>query len=95
MIFVYADPPYFSSVAVYNEQDGWAEADEENLLILLDEINRKGVRFALSNNLKYDNPILQKWLQKYNVHYLQRDYSNCNYHKLDRSKDCEVLITNY
>ena len=53
------------------------------------------IRFALSNNLKYDNPILDEWKNKYNVHYLNGDYSNCNYHKIDRSKDIEVLITNY
>lgn len=93
--FIYADPPYFSSVASYNEQNGWTEVDEKNLLTLLDEADKRGVRFALSNNLKYDNAILKKWLQKYNVHYLQGNYSNCNYHKIDRSKDCEVLITNY
>lgn len=88
-------PPYFSSVASYNEQNGWTEVDEKNLLTLLDVADKRGIRFALSNNLKYDNTILKEWLQKYKVHYLQRNYSNCNYHKIDRSKDCEVLITNY
>ena len=57
--------------------------------------SQKGIYFALSNNLKYDNPYLDEWKDKYNVHYLNGDYSNCNYHKIDRSKDCEVLITNY
>ena len=51
--------------------------------------------FALSNNLKYDNPLLDEWKNKYNVHYLNGDYSNCNYQKKDKSADCEVLITNY
>ena len=93
--FVYCDPPYFNSVAAYNEQGGWTEEHEEMLLILLDSLNDKGVKFALSNNLKYDNPLLDEWKNKYNVHYLNGDYSNCNYHKIDRSKDIEVLITNY
>ena len=93
--FVYCDPPYFNSVAAYNEQGGWTEENEEMLLILLDSLNDKGVKFALSNNLKYDNPLLDKWKDKYKVHYLNGDYSNCNYHKIDRSKDVEVLITNY
>ena len=93
--FVYCDPPYFNSVAAYNEQGGWTEEHEEMLLILLDSLNDKGVKFALSNNLKYDNPLLDEWKNKYNVHYLNGDYSNCNYHKIDRSKDVEVLITNY
>lgn len=93
--FVYADPPYFNSVASYNEQGGWNEEREKALLMNLDELNKKGIHFALSNNLKYDNPYLDKWKDKYNVHCLNGDYSNCNYHKIDRSKDYEVLITNY
>lgn len=93
--FVYCDPPYFNSVAAYNEQGGWTEEHEKMLLILLDSLNDKGVKFALSNNLKYDNLLLDEWKNKYNVHYLNGDYSNCNYHKIDRSKDVEVLITNY
>ena len=93
--FVYCDPPYFNSVAAYNEQGGWTEEHEKSLLELLDKLNDNGVRFALSNNLKYDNQLLDEWKNKYKVHYLNGDYSNCNYHKIDRSKDIEVLITNY
>ena len=93
--FVYADPPYFNSVATYNENGGWTEEMENKLLETLDTLNDKGVKFALSNNLKYDNPLLDKWKDKYIVHYLKHDYSNCNYQKKDRSADCEVLITNY
>ena len=43
----------------------------------------------------YDNPFLDEWKDKYKIHYLNGDYVNCNYHKIDRSKDVEVLITNY
>ena len=68
--FVYADPPYFNSVAAYNEQGGWTEKHEQCLLANLDELNQRGISFALSNNLKYDNPLLDEWKSKYNVHYL-------------------------
>lgn len=91
--FIYCDPPYYNSIATYNEC--WSEQDEKDLLHFLDVINSNGGKFALSNNLKYDNPLLDKWKDKYHVHYLKADYSNCNYHKIDRSKDVEVLITNY
>ena len=93
--FVYCDPPYFNSVASYNEQGGWTAEHEQKLLNLLDSLNERGIKFALSNNLKYDNPYLKEWLKKYKVHYINHDYSNCNYHKIDKSKDIEVLITNY
>ena len=93
--FVYADPPYFNSVAAYNENGGWTEEHEKALLSILDNLNNKGIKFALSNNLKYNNPILKEWIQKYKVHYLKANYNNCNYHKIDKSEDIEVLITNY
>lgn len=93
--YVYCDPPYFNSLATYNEKGGWTEEDEIYLLDLLDELNINGVRFGLSNNLKYENPILDKWKDKYNVHYMNMDYSSCNYHKKDKSHDIEVFITNY
>lgn len=92
---VYCDPPYFNSVATYNEQDGWTDKNETTLLGILDALNDSGVKFALSNNLKYDNALLSNWKNKYHVHYLNGDYSNCNYQKKDKSKDIEVLITNY
>lgn len=93
--FVYCDPPYLGSVATYNEQGAWTETDERDLLEMLDELNDKNVRFALSNNLKYNNPYLDSWKNKYNVRYLGTQYKNCNYHKKDKSDDIEVLITNY
>ena len=93
--FVYADPPYFNSVAAYNENGGWTEEHEKALLSILDSLNNKGIKFALSNNLKYENPLLKEWMQKYNVHYLNANYNNCNYQKKDKSPDIEVLITNY
>lgn len=93
--FVYCDQPYFNSVATYNEKNGWTDKHEKKLLLLLDELNNQGIKFALSNNLKYDNPFLDKWKDKYNVHYLNADYHNCNYHKKDKGRDIEILVTNY
>lgn len=93
--FVYIDPPYLNSIATYNEQKGWTKEYEIDLLSCLDKLDEQGIKFALSNNLKYNNPFLDEWKDKYNVHYLNGDYSNCNYQKKDKSKDIEVLITNY
>lgn len=93
--FVYVDPPYFNSTASYNEQGGWTVNDEKRLLTFLYELNSRNVKWALSNNLKYENLLLEDFMKNYNVHYLNGSYSNCNYHKIDRSQDCEVLITNY
>lgn len=98
--FVYCDPPYLVTCASYNEQDGWDETKEKELLELLDKLNEKGIRFALSNVLEHkgkSNDILKEWSKKYTVHHLNKDYSNCSYHTKDKSKTStdEVLITNY
>lgn len=100
---VYFDPPYLNSVGNYNDGkrgfEGWTEQHEAGLLNTLLALNEQRIKFALSNNLKYENPILNEWLDNnkkmFNVYYLNGDYINCNYHKIDRSKDIEVLITNY
>ena len=99
---VYLDPPYYNSVGSYNDGkrgfEGWTKEHEIKLLDLMTKLHKQGTRFALSNNLKYDNPYLREWLDDndfYTIHYLKGDYVNCNYHKIDRSKDVEVLITNY
>ena len=50
--FVYADPPYLITCAAYNEQGGWSEVDEEDLLKMLDDLSQRGIKFALSNVLE-------------------------------------------
>lgn len=97
---IYFDPPYFNSVGNYNDGrrgfEGWTAEHEKKLYELLDRLDEQGTRWALSNNLKYNNEFLDAWKDKYNIHNLSGDYLNCNYHKKDReSKDMEVLITNY
>ena len=62
---------------------------------LFNAISKAPIPLKKLLNLKYDNPILDKWKDKYNVHYLNGHYSNCNYQKKDKSKDIEVLISNY
>lgn len=98
--FVYADPPYLITNASYNEQGGWTEKDEYELLHTLDYLNLHNVKFALSNVLENKgkkNDILIKWSKRYNINYLNNSYSNCNYQSKDKGQNTtiEVLITNY
>ena len=100
--FVYIDCPYLITVGGY-ERDyklKWSEELETKLLNLLDNINYIGIKFALSNVLEHkgkSNNILKEWSKKYNIHYLNHNYGNCNYQTKDKSKNStiEVLITNY
>jgi len=100
--FLYADPPYLITCATYNEKGGWKEKDERDLLNLLDKLNDRNVKFALSNVLESkgnSNDILKKWVKDrgYNVHKLNVKYGNANYQRKDKddSTTMEVLITNY
>ena len=97
---VYCDPPYLLTLATYNENGAWTEKDQRDLLDILDGLNDRGVRFALSNVFESkgkSNDILKEWSKKYNVHYLDANYGNCNHQKKNKCKDStiEVLITNY
>ena len=97
---VYCDPPYLITCASYNERGGWNEKKEKELLTLLDKLDERRIKFALSNVLENkgkSNDILKEWSKKYNVNYLSSSYGNCNYHTKDKSHNStvEVLITNY
>ncbi len=103
---VYCDPPYLISTAPYNDGrrgfSGWNGEHERKLLELLSDLDKKGIKFALSNVLRHknnENKILLDWVKKhcFNIHNLTKDYYNCNHqlkHKGD-SETIEVLITNY
>lgn len=101
--FVYVDPPYLITCASYNENGGWNETIEHQLLEFLDKLNDNHIKFALSNvltNKGKTNLILSEWIHKQQKHYtcyhLNNSYRNSNYHILDRkSVSDEILITNY
>lgn len=101
--FVYADPPYLITCAAYNEQGGWNEDDEKDLLKFLDNLHEHSINFALSNVLRSkgkENNILIDWTEKnknkYKVVNLNYSYNNSNYQTKNKdSATEEVLIINY
>ena len=99
--FFYADPPYLITCATYNEQAGWTENDEKDLLNYLEELDKKGIRFALSNVLESKgkkNAILSEWInqnKKFKAIPLNYDYTNSNYHTKKDGITKEVLVVNY
>lgn len=98
--FVYIDPPYLATLASYNENGGWNEIKERELLNFIDRLDARGIKFALSNvfeNKGKSNELLVAWSKKYRVHHLHHTYHNCNYQAKDKSKNStqEVLIVNY
>lgn len=98
--FIYLDPPYLLGCANYNENNGWNETLEKELLNLCDMADKKNIKFGLSNVLIHkgkSNDILIEWSKKFNIHYLDKDYNNCNYRDIGRrnNKTVEVFICNY
>ncbi len=100
---VYCDPPYLISTGNYNDGNrgfkDWKEKEERALLEILDGLHAQGTRFALSNVLYHkglSNNLLIDWSRQYQVHYIDKTYSNCSYQFKDRDAvTVEVLVTNY
>lgn len=93
--FVYVDPPYFISASEYNKY--WTEEEEKRLLKLLDELNSKNIKFALSNVIAHKgqkNELLIEWAKKYNQISISSNYISFNDNSIKETTK-EVLITNY
>ncbi len=92
--FVYVDPPYLISFSEYNKL--WNGKKERELLCLLDELNEKGVKFAISNIVSYkcrENKIFKSWMEKYKVFKIKSNY--ISYYDNTKKNIVEVLVTNY
>ena len=93
--FVYLDPPYLITLGSYNDGkrgfNGWTEKDEIKLLEFLTKLNKKGVKFMLSNVLEHKekkNELLINWIKKNNFKVIE-------YNEKARKSRKEVIIVNY
>ncbi|MDR3244536.1 MAG: Dam family site-specific DNA-(adenine-N6)-methyltransferase [Elusimicrobiota bacterium] len=99
--FVYCDPPYLITLGSYNDGKrgfkDWKEEQEIQLYNLLDSLNERGIRFALSNVSEHKgktNKILDSWSKKYRVIDMDYNYSNSCYNT-KRQSSREILAVNY
>lgn len=100
---VYCDPPYLITSASYNDGNrgfgGWSSKDDIELYELLDNLDAKGILFALSNVVEHrgtQNDCLEDWSNKYKTTYINKQYADCSYNVKNRyGKSNEVLITNF
>ncbi len=96
--FVYLDPPYFNTTAVYNENGGWIENNENDLYEFCENLNTNGIKFGMSNVFENKGIKSQKlidWCEKnnWNVYAFDKvSYSACG---RGNSNAKEVFITNY
>lgn len=103
---VYCDPPYLITTGTYNDGkrgfNGWGEKEEKLLLELLNTLNKRSIKFALSNVLEHKgktNLLLKEWIaeNKYNTYYLNHSYKNSSYNTRNKGvfNSKEILVTNY
>lgn len=92
--FVYLDSPYLITSSEYNKL--WNSDSERNLLNLLNNLDMKEVKFAISNVTHYrgqTNDIFIQWSQKYNSHPIKSNYISFNDNTIKKFN--EVLVTNF
>lgn len=92
--FFYIDPPYLITFSEYNKF--WTETEERNLLDILDSLDKKGFKFAISNVTRYKgkcNKIFLNWAHRYNIHPIKSNY--ISYHDNTIKQLNEILVTNY
>lgn len=98
--FIYLDPPYNNTDAVYNtkhENEGWSIENDLTLFKLLEELNKKNIKWGLSNVFSCkgkENSHLIEWCNKNNwkVYHLNLKYNAC---AKGSSNNDEVYICNY
>ena len=86
--FIYMDPPYLITTAVYNESKRWGENRERKLLQLIDYFIERNKLFILSNILQRGekiNTILEEWIKKnknkIKLEYIDYSYKSSSYNK--------------
>jgi site-specific DNA-adenine methylase len=94
-----SDPPYLLGVATYNENGAWNLTKEIALLEYLDELNTKGVKWALTNVTHHKgmvNEYLIEFAKFYKTIQIDNDYKQCNYQiKETEGETREILVLNY
>ena len=93
--FVYLDPPYLITLGSYNDGkrgfNGWNEKEEKRLLDYLAKLNKRGVKFMLSNVLYHkekSNKLLIDWAK-------ENGFKIVEYDGKARKSRNEVIIINY
>lgn len=98
--FIYLDPPYSNTTAIYNEKrafGGWCVEDDYKLFTILEKLNKCGIKWGLSNvfkNKNIENKHLIEWCDRnnWNVHHLNKNYASLG---KGNAKSDEVFICNY
>lgn len=91
---VYLDPPYLITFSEYNKL--WNEETERALLNLLNDLNKRNIKFAISNVTHYKgkvNNLFLDWSKHYNSSPIKSNYISFNDNTVKNFN--EVLVTNF
>lgn len=93
--FLYFDPPYLITFSDYNKL--WNEKEEKRLYNLLTQLDKKGIRWGLSNMLSHKgkyNDILFEWSKNYNEYKIVSNYIS-RFDNSIKNNSVEIYVTNY
>lgn len=98
-VFFFVDPVYINSDDTYrrNSNISWTVKDEEEVYNMLDEINKLGGKFMLTNTIECNgvkNEQLETFSQKYKTISTDCDFYGCSYQRKN-NKTREVIVKNY
>ena len=91
---IYLDPPYLITFSEYNKL--WNEETERELLNLIDDLNKRNIKFAISNVTHYKgkvNNLFLDWSKHYNSFHIKSNYISFNDNTVKNFN--EVLVTNF
>ena len=93
--YVYFDQPYLISDSEYNKH--WNESEERRLCECLEELDKKGIRFGVTNLVSHKgvtNEIFLEWSEKYFTYDISSNYISFNNNTIKKDSR-EVFVTNY
>lgn len=101
--FIYIDSPYLLTAAGYNkpnvfDKNGWTIEKQKDLFKVIHKIHDKGLRFGLSDVLIHrgvEHSLLKEFIQDFKMIRLDKNYSNSNLSRLDKSISQEIYVYNY
>lgn len=99
--FLYADPPYLITDAVYNESSRWSVKDENDLVEFLNSCKKKAIPFVLSNVICKNNgstlnePLVKFVKENKSLEVVDIDYHyrSASYNKKNRdANEREIIV---
>ena len=98
--FVYLDPPYLITTAVYNDSGKWDDTDEAELIKIIEEMLKNKKYFVLSNLLDKKGKVntklkefIKKNRNKIIVKNIKYNYKSASYNKIIRdSNEHEIIV---